>query len=281
MRTTRKSRPRLEILRSASIFLFAALVLVWIAVTLAPTWDSLMMRTVARLAGYVAFVAMLVPYLHILRRCFRYRVGIPMTRWLRWHIGAAYLAFFMVLLHSQGRAQEPLTEALLWLTWIVMVSGVAGFYGQKLLYFLLPRMVAQEFGLERLEPQRLLLLETATQLMTSKEIKQSPEIVQDFFTQAVELTLAPPFSVWKDWFSSTAEQLSDNWYQRTRTFADPLQGELLSKLWELMNTRRMMNREYRLHQVGRFWLLVHGPAAWALFVLMIEHAVMSMWYGGF
>jgi hypothetical protein len=42
-----------------------------------------------------------------------------------------------------------------------------------------------------------------------------------------------------------------------------------------------MNLEYRLHQIGRSWLLVHGPAAWALLVLMAEHVVMSVWYGGF
>ena len=51
--------------------------------------------------------------------------------------------------------------------------------------------------------------------------------------------------------------------------------------WALVETRRFMDLEYRLHQLGRLWLYVHGPAAWALFVLMIEHVVMSWWYGGF
>ena len=35
----------------------------------------------------------------------------------------------MVLVHSRGRANGFATTALIWLTWIVMVSGVLGYYG--------------------------------------------------------------------------------------------------------------------------------------------------------
>jgi hypothetical protein len=42
-----------------------------------------------------------------------------------------------------------------------------------------------------------------------------------------------------------------------------------------------MDLEYRLHQVGRLWLYVHGPAAWALLVLMVEHIITSWIYGGY
>ena len=42
---------------------------------------------------------------------------------------------------------------LLVLTWIVMVSGAIGFYGQKLIYRLMPLVVDREFGLEQLGPK--------------------------------------------------------------------------------------------------------------------------------
>src|SRR5438067_7247944 len=121
MRTTPERRPRFDLLRPASIFIFLAVLALWIAVAIGPDWDAVAPRTLARLAGYVGFVAMLVPYVHILRRCFRYRQGRRMTFWLRLHIGASYLAFLMVLVHSRGRANGVLTLTLLWLLWIVVV----------------------------------------------------------------------------------------------------------------------------------------------------------------
>ncbi|MCI0681450.1 MAG: hypothetical protein L0Y71_05035 [Gemmataceae bacterium] len=283
MRTTGKRSLTWDILQPGSIGLFAALVLLWILVALGPEWESFGLRAAARLAGYGAFVAMLVPYLHILRRCFRYRQGPPMTAWLRWHIAAAYLAFLLVIVHSRGRANSPLTLALVWLTWIVMISGVVGFYGQKLLYSFLPRMVAREFGLERLEPQRVFMLQAAEELVRKKELAESPDVIRGFCGAAVQGCLARPLTFWS-WVwhpQAEPEALSENWYQRTRSYADAKQQPILDDLWGLVELRRSMDLEYRLHQLGRLWLLVHGPAAWALLVLMIEHVALSMWYGGF
>ena len=283
MRTTQKRRPAWDLLLPRFIGIFLALVLGWILIALGPDWQSVSLRTAARLAGYVGFVAMLVPYVHILRRCIRYRQGKPMTSWLRWHIAAAYLAFFMVLIHSRGRAGSPLTVALVWLTWIVMVSGVVGFYGQKLLYFVLPRVVPKELGLERLEPQRAFMLQTAQDLLKKKELQGCPEVIRSFCGAMVEGCLARPLTFWHWlWMRDLPDgALSENWFQRTLTYADGKQQEILRDLWSLAQGRRALDLEYRLHQLGRLWLLVHGPAAWALLVLMVEHAALSMWYGGF
>ena len=281
MRTTPKTAPRIELLHPAGVLCFAVLALAWLAVAVGPEWQSFPARAVARVAGYVAFAAMLVPYVHIVRRCFRYRRQGAMTTWLRLHIGAAYLAFFMVILHSRGRANGPLTLALVWLTWLVMISGVVGFYGQKLLYYLLPRMVKQEYGLERLGPQRDLVQKTAEDLIKKKEMQQGPEVIHRFCQAALDQCLAKPYRL-RGWLrGGEGEELSRNFYERARDFASGPQVEAVDELWQLVEARREMDLEYRLHQLGRLWLFVHGPAAWALLVLMIEHAVMSVWYGGF
>ncbi len=282
MRTTDNTPPTWDLLTPRSIGIFLALALAWIVVALGPDWDSVPLRAAARLAGYVAFVAMLVPYLHIVRRSMRSRRGRSMSSWLRWHIAAAYLAFFMVLLHSRGRSDTPLTLALIWLTWIAMVSGVVGYYGQKLLYLVLPRVVDQEFGLERLEPQRALLLQAAEDIVKKKEMQSGAEVIQTFCAAAVRGPLARPLTFWAwIWRHGGDDGLSENWHERTLAYADDKQKMLINDLWGLVQARRMLDLEYRLHQLGRVWLLVHGPAAWALLVLMIEHAVSSMWYGGF
>jgi hypothetical protein len=282
MRTTQKSRARFDLLAPGSIVVFFALVALWIGIAMAPDWDGFAPRAVARLAGYGSFVAMLVPYVHIVRRAFRYRPGRPMRFWLRLHIGASYLAFALVLVHSRGRANGAITLALVWLTWTVVLSGVVGYYGQKLLYFLLPRLVAREVGMERLGPERDSLLAAAQELNKKKEVQQAPEVIRTFCEAAVRDCLAPAYSV-VGWLRGRRGSafLSRNGYERAHRFGDVQQQEIVTRIWNFVEARRAMDLEYRLHQLGRSWLLIHGPAAWALLVLMIEHAVMSIWYGGF
>ncbi|MCS7046525.1 MAG: hypothetical protein NZO58_09235 [Gemmataceae bacterium] len=283
MRTTLRTQPPGDVLRPWSIVWFGLSAALGILLALTPAWDGPAWRGLARWAGYGALFAMLVPYVHIVVRWLRPTRRAMMTRWLRWHIAAAYLALILVLVHSQGRADTPLTWALFWLTWIVIISGVVGYYGQKLLYALLPRLVVREFGLERLEPQRQHLVQAAQALLQKKEMQGAPEVIQSFCTTAVAECLAPPLRMWerfgRTW--SPSEPLSINWYERTLSYADAKQQAVLQELWRLVQTRRSLNLEYRWHQLGRLWLLVHGPAAWALLLLMIEHVVSSIWYGGF
>jgi hypothetical protein len=281
MRTTKKAHYGFDLLRPASIAVFAVLVVVWIAVASGPECEGFRLRAAARLAGYGAFLAMLVPYLHILRRCFRYRTGHAVRFWMRLHIGASYVAFALVLVHSRGRANGALTLALLWLTWMVVASGVLGYYGQKLLYLLLPRIVPRELGMERLGPERDYLQARAEESSKKKELQEAPEVIRTFCETALRACLAPGFSLL--WLRKSGAQtiLSRNGFERAHSFGNAQQQEIVARIWACVEQRRAMDLEYRLHQLGRSWLLIHGPAAWALLVLMVEHAVMSVWYGGF
>jgi hypothetical protein len=134
-----------------SLAYFISLNAAWWIVRALPEPSSGDFARYYRPIGYLAALAMSVPYIHIARRLFRYRRGRwRMATWMRLHIACSYGAFLAVLLHSHARSGSPITLALLVLTWIVMVSGVIGFYGQKLIYRLMPLIVAREFGLERL-----------------------------------------------------------------------------------------------------------------------------------
>ncbi|MEI7687061.1 MAG: hypothetical protein WCL32_18745 [Planctomycetota bacterium] len=283
MRTTDRRPPRLDFLHPAGALTFVVLAVVWILVASGGDWQSPEFRAAARLAGYVGFIAMLIPYIHIVRRCFRSRRGLAMTTWLRWHIGAAYLAFAMVLIHSRGRSNGPVTLGLLWLTWIVMISGIVGYYGQKLLYAWMPRLVPHEYGLERLGPECDQKLAEARALIAKKEMVGAAGIVAEFCQSALTQCLERPlrFSMTLRATDEMRSLLSENGWQRAKSFADAKQQPLLDELWSLVVARRHMDLEYRLHQLGRLWLYVHGPAAWALLVVMIDHVVMSWRYGGF
>ena len=156
-----KPRPTTDFLHPRWAAGFALLAVLWLVHWYLPVPEATGYRRFTRIAGYLATLAMFVPYLHILRRFFRFRHWGYMSRWLQWHAATAYLAFFLTLLHCRGRANGTLTLAIVLLLWTVMLSGVLGFFGLKMLYRLMTLAVKRELGLERLEAERSRLEERA------------------------------------------------------------------------------------------------------------------------
>ncbi|HKI35947.1 MAG TPA: hypothetical protein VKA46_29090 [Gemmataceae bacterium] len=139
--------------------------------------DGPAVRWWTRWSGYPAAVALLVPFVHIARgrltrlgslaaaqpphagggQVPRRRFGrlanrlarfplVGQTTWLRWHIGAAFVAFVLTLFHSRGRANGLLTFGIQVAFWLVMLSGVVGYWGRIVIYRLLQVTVESEFG---------------------------------------------------------------------------------------------------------------------------------------
>jgi hypothetical protein len=398
---------------------FAALAAAWLAWAALPAGDAPGFRVLTRACGYLAALAMAVPYAHILRRFWRYRYW-RAHAWLQWHVLAAYVAFALTLVHARARANGPLTLAIVVLLWAVMVSGVAGFFGLKFLYRQLALSIRQEFGLERLEPERLRLALRAAALVGDYDLlkpgdmpdlpglcaqlatpgtplnqafqvidpktkqprlnpkTQQPELnvsaqerqvledleadpsdaesrshfldlinnrvlgrpvdifrpellphttgpeltdlaakdaatlsdaerwrrnrlflerlaperivpsrpleeaVRRYFEAAQDRCLRPEFSGWRWLFTRAAiEGELRGRYQRACEVGDARQRAIVEELAEMVEQRRRMNVEYWVHRLARLWLLVHGPAAAALLVLVVVHIATSVYYGGF
>jgi hypothetical protein len=420
-------------LLALSFVTFVGLAGLWLVVWLLrpPVWEPPSLRRATRALGYVALVALLIPYGHVARRLVLNRravLGFPLGRltfWMGWHLGAAYAAFFLTLVHSRTYAKSPLTSAILVLIWAAMLSGVAGFFGTRFFYRILALTVEREVGMERLAGERKTLSARSAELARSEvmlraedvvdwrgfcsqilrkgstlneklakplgkaaetviddalhagtftaqlqaevmekvnallkkpgfstakdfqtlnaapppgdqpqpapdptrpaaeierrrrlagevahwavhepksdweterrnrvflealcpaEIVESaapPEGVKRFFEQAAKyLQTADPSWTWL--FSPQAlEPLSGNHYLRARELASPGQRRAIDDLWKFVQRRRDLDVEYWFHRLTRAWLLVHGPAAWALLVLVVAHAVSSIYYGGF
>ena len=215
----------------AGFYGFLGLVALWGVLAFILKGDTPAPPIVSRLAGYAALCCMLVPYIHIAQRAFRSQPGRPMSSWLRWHIAAAYAGFACLLLHCWARAGSSLTFTLLVLTWVVMVSGAVGFYGQKLLYALLPemKMLSREVGRERLEPERQEILNQANALLAKEELKNAQAPVRQFVQDAVAEYLTRGFQSWP-WSRVPAEeakkQPADNRYAHALLLAaDEKQGQ--------------------------------------------------------
>jgi hypothetical protein len=160
--------------------LFLLLFATWVVYPrLAPQLPFDLSPAAARRCGYLAAAALALPYLHVaFRRALRHRralrvigpVRIPLLGqavWLRAHLVAAWLACLIALVHCRGRAGTWLTWGILCLFWAVMLSGVAGYWGQRLVYRILDFTVTPEYGRARLRTkERLLLWRRAQRLLT-------------------------------------------------------------------------------------------------------------------
>jgi hypothetical protein len=433
---TAGAAPRTEPLVFWSLVAFAALAVLWFAFRALPEPDPRWFRALSRLSAYGAAVFMLVPYIHILRRGFRYRYWGKMSTWLRWHILAAYLGFGLAIIHSRARSNNELTLAIQVALWAVIVSGVVGYCGQKLIYRLLALMVDDELGLERLPPEREARIQEARDLIAGvpvisaddvvdwqrlrdrlaalaeslkKQLEPAPadggaerpakqtdeadsrrplreafqsvnrivapqaakptakalalvkkpdpekenadligainrlvkaeglfdlakrdeltppvwlapifakppatriasenvvlnhwvlaelmradalaptaartEAVTAFCERVLSESLCPKLATWGWLFSGRAlAPIPQNHYLRVHELCGATQRDTLEAMWKLVENRRQMDLEAWLHRVGRAWLLVHGPASWALLVLVAIHVWLSVRYGGY
>src|SRR5581483_2428284 len=120
--------------------------------------------------------------------------------------------------------------------------------------------------------------------LAKKEFAAAPPLVLDFARKTVEGFLQSPFHFWKRKNLGAIDApvaLEERDFTQALLLALDAQRPIVAAIWELAQRRQHLDNEYRFHQLGRIWLLFHGPAAWALFVLMLEHVWKSWRFGGF
>lgn len=107
-----------------------------------------------------------------------------------------------------------------------------------------------------------------------------PAVANRFF-KSVDRYLQAGFPNWWWLFTPWAfELVPKNHYLRALQLVEPAQQGVIHELWRMVEQRRRINIEYWLHRLANLWLVVHGPAAWGLLVLLAAHVLSSIWYGG-
>jgi hypothetical protein len=112
--------------------------------------------------------------------------------------------------------------------------------------------------------------------------EKPPPTVEWFFKERVAGYLRSDFPSWSWLFHGSAlEPVSRNHFLRVRALVAPDHTGVIDQLWDWVQKRSQMDREYWLQRLARSWLWVHGPAAWPLLVLVLYHAFRSIYYGGY
>jgi len=251
-----------------------AIILNWVA------WkpDSYAVQRWIRGFGYAAFLMLLVAYAYWPRRWFLDRRWFRMKNWLLVHIAASCAALGLTLVHSLGQVGDQITFWIMLLFWIVMASGLAGFFGQKICYRMLSLIVTTERGPAELEKERKRLRCLACKVIKNRSASVASG--QRFLGKAQEYVE----SDWKplSWLFSREvyEPVSFNMYEHARKLADEQAGKDIQQLWSCVQQRREIDIEHLFHRVARCWLMWHRVAAAVLFLLVIAHVVSSIRMGG-
>jgi hypothetical protein len=151
--------------------------------------------------GYVVLAAMIVPYLYVWRRLSLHQHLGHMTRWMRWHIAAAYLAFGLMVVHARGHLfRRELTTWVVVLFAVVMLSGMLGLLIQKTVFRLLALTHAEELGLQRLHDERQSLIAEADRLVRNYSMLTAADFKdwRGFCAKLVEEKSKVNAKIWKD-----------------------------------------------------------------------------------
>jgi hypothetical protein len=246
--------------------------------------------------GVVALGLMLFAALLSLRKRFPiWRIGRTKI-WMRAHLWLGFLALPMVLFHAAFHARGGLTGVLMWLTVIVVGSGIVGAWLQHTL----PSRIFREVPFETIYDQ---IPAICSQLVTEAEAR-AVEVTQRLApavgpgATVVDTLLGIPTLVaetegFDAFFAKEVRPYLANLKKRSqlagRSWAherfETLRREFPESAWEpitaleeICEEKRQLDHQLHLHRLLHGWLLVHLPLSAALILLAIVHAIGALRY---
>ena len=247
--------------------------------------------------GSVALGLMLFAALLSLRKRFPiWRIGRTKI-WMRAHLWLGFLALPMVLFHAAFHARGVLTAVLMWLTLIVVVSGIAGAWLQHTLptrilrevpfetiYDQIPvirsQLAAEAAGravdvTQRLAPATGPGATVVDTLLNIPTMETETVAFDRFVAELVTPYLAEEGA--RRNLLSNRERAREQFENFRREFPPPA-WEPISAIEEICEEKRQLDRQARLHRLLHGWLLVHLPFSAALILLAIIHAIGALRY---
>jgi hypothetical protein len=115
-----------------------------------------------------------------------------------------------------------------------------------------------------------------------RECEEPSEVLRDFWAGSVRRFLEAERAGWGWLFTAEArEPVPANEARRVRAVVSPRQGLIVDQLLLWVERRRLLNVEAWLDRLATVWLTVHGAVSAVLLVLVADHVLGSIRYGGF
>jgi len=191
--------------------------------------------------------------------------------WMRGHVWLGLLAVPLVLFHSGFRSGGAASTGLLILFSLVTASGIFGLVLQQFL----PRLMTSRVEMETIYEQIPQVVAQLRAEAAERVEKAAHETLAQFFREEVDPFLASDGRrVQRLGDPGRAEAL----FRELRALLPAVHHETVEDLANICEERRQLAVQERLHRWLHGWLLVHGPASYALLLLIAAHAVMTLAY---
>ncbi len=225
-----------------------------------------------------------------------WRIG-RATDWLKGHAWLSLLLIPLLFFHSGFRWGGPLTSFLWVLFGLVMVSGLIG----VLLQQFLPRLMTETVPMETIYAQiahvvNQLRYEADVRVVTVagalgfeitppegippakiKEVapQEGSDILKKFYLEKIRPCLDPR-KKFKEFFESADQVVI--LLEQFRLNLPPFFHETARRLKDLLEERRQLDRQKRLHHWMHSWLFVHVPISVVFLLLARVHSYTALHY---
>jgi len=226
------------------------------------------------------------------------RIG-RVHHWMQAHVWFGLLSFPIILYHAGFRENlwgGALTTSLMLLFLVIEISGIVGLMMQQII----PTKMLQDIPFETIYEEIDHVLESLRQEATEKvtaltdrkterefnldavpagaasvaTMTPGSDVLSEFFQTQVLPFLAPrPGKISLRDAASSARA-----FDRLRTEVPVELQETANDLQSIVDERRQLIRQQRLHAFLHGWLLVHVPLSAAMLVLMVVHIVVALRY---
>jgi hypothetical protein len=200
--------------------------------------------------------------------------------WMRGHVWLGLLSFPVILFHAGFSMGGSLTYVLMILFAIIVLSGILGVILQQFIPGLMIEQVPTEVPFEQADAALRQLQEKAERGVESLKPKPGTEdlleygILKDFYEKEVKPFLLDPRHPGLLVRTARAKLVFDHIGKLVPTAAH----HVVEDLQKIVQQRRDLATQVRLHRILHSWLLVHVPLSAALLVLALMHAFMALRY---
>lgn len=247
--------------------------------------------------GSIALGLMLFAALLSLRKRFPiWRIG-RTKLWMRAHLWLGFLALPMVLFHAAFHARGALTIVLMWLTILVVLSGIIGAWLQHTL----PSKIFREVPFETIYDQIPVICSQLVSEAKARAIdvtqKLAPAtgpgatVVDSLLgiptlgaeTASFDLFFADEVLPYLQQEKTRGLSLANReWateqFETFRRQFPPSAWEPITAIEEICEEKHQLSHQKRLHKLLHGWLLMHIPFSAALILLAIIHAIGALRY---
>lgn len=222
--------------------------------------------------------------------------------WVQGHIWLGLLAYPLILFHSGLRFGNTYTVAwwLMWLFTFIVASGIFGVILQNIIPTKMLRELPLETIFEQLkhvgariaaEAEDIVARATANRAEDAferdsvpagavavaphaKAMSKGQQVLRDFYTTDVAPFLSGASTEGR-MMSLTAAAAA---FDQVRLAVPHELAEAVNDLQQIVDERRQLIRQQRLHHWLHGWLLIHVPLSFGLTVLAIVHIVVALRY---